>query len=307
MEEQWRMPGNNSGNSLSRNGFAEFHPRNPRNSLYPDQTHDLESLFSSLSLQGDRFSTPPSLRVPPVNSAVGNLLDDEFLMGFRAQESLNNAAQLQGLIRAQNGIDGAHQNLNVGPGLLNLPGAGIRAQPWFFPEPCSEDDYLRLNYEVANYNGGYPFADPFLPNTAPLIPREPIGQFPLLSYNYTNNYLGRNLNFGSPNYWGTSNSKFKYSQSAYELRGKVVHLAKDQQGSKLLQARLERGNIEEIRNVLSELIDSVGDLMKSQPGSYVIQKLFVVCNEEQRTTIIQAIVRNTHQFIGICFSQHGYV
>ncbi|CAN4122598.1 unnamed protein product [Withania somnifera] len=90
-----------------------------------------------------------------------------------------------------------------------------------------------------------------------------------------------------------------------ELRGKMVALAKDQQGSKLVQAKLEKGSKEEIEGVLCELIDCVGDVMKNQSGSYVIQKLFAVCNEEQRTTIIQAITRNTHQFIGICFSQHG--
>ncbi|KAJ8541166.1 hypothetical protein K7X08_001982 [Anisodus acutangulus] len=288
---------NNSDNTPRRNGFTEFHPRNNR-PLYTDQP-SLESMFSGLSLQGDRINTP-SFGVPPV--------DNEILMGLRAQYS----AEWQGLIRA-------HQNLNVGPNpdirgdilprmMMNLPVA-LQAQQQQ-QQLYSEDDYLlRCNYDVADC--GYPF----LHTTLPLLPAEPTSQFqfppclndhrivPSLSdySSYMNNFVPRNLNFGAPN--------LKDNQSGLmgcnELRGKMVTYANDQQGSKMLQAKLEKGNKEEIENVLSEVIDYVGDLMKNQSGSYVIQKLFVVCNEEQRTTIIQAITRSTHQFIGICFSQHG--
>ncbi|MCD7462444.1 hypothetical protein HAX54_048548 [Datura stramonium] len=108
-----------------------------------------------------------------------------------------------------------------------------------------------------------------------IVHREPTGQFPILSvsnlvdYSYIDSLVPRNLNF---------------------------------RGHSLDNQELNRWNQ---YAQWWEMIDYVGDLMKNQSGSYVIQKLFVVCNEEQRTVIIQAITRNTHQFIGICFSPYG--
>ncbi|KAG5613012.1 hypothetical protein H5410_024293 [Solanum commersonii] len=298
-----RSPENNSGYQLHRNGFQEFHPRSLTNSGPP-----LESLFGNLRLDDEQVSLPSFGVPPPVNSTADGLYDDEILTGFRAQERLNNGADLQGLIRAQNAINGSHQNLTVGPNLLNQPqplplsAGGLRSQPWYYSEPSSpfiDNDYLRLNYELPDYNG-YSLGlggGAFLPNTAPLMNRELINQFPYMSYRYSNGFMPNNFRIGSP--------ISKYNQIGSELRGKMIALAKDQQGSKLLQSKLDKGNKEEIGGILSELIGCVSDLMKNQSGSYVIQKLFAVCNEEQRTSIIQAITRNTHQFIGICFSQHG--
>ncbi|XP_015158291.1 pumilio homolog 12-like [Solanum tuberosum] len=293
-----RSPENNSGYQLHRNGFQEFHPRSLTNSGPP-----LESLFGNLRLDDEQVPLPSFGVPPPVNSTADGLYDDEILTGFRAQERLNNGADLQGLIRAQNAINGAHQNLTVGPNLLNQPqplsAGGLRSQPWYYAEPSSpfiDNDYLRLNYELNGYSLGLG-GGAFLPNTAPLMNRELINQFPYMSYRYSNGFMPNNFRIGSP--------ISKYNQIGCELRGKMVALAKDQQGSKLLQSKLDKGNKEEIGGILSELIGCVSDLMKNQSGSYVIQKLFAVCNEEQRTSIIQAITRNTHQFIGICFSQHG--
>ncbi|MCD7453993.1 hypothetical protein HAX54_023136 [Datura stramonium] len=317
-ENTSETPENNSGSTTRRNGFMEFHPRSPRNSrpLYTDQA-SLESLFGGLSLQGGDRQHTLSFGVPQVDSTA-DLLDttDEFV---RAQKRYNNNAEFQGFIRSQNGINGAHQNLSVGPEIrgdlfMNLPVAYAAQQLCNPPEQfCSEDDRWRCNYEVANCNGYS--VGPFLPSTASLLHREPTGQFPILSvsnlvdYSYMNSLVPRNLNFGVPNLKDNQELNRWNQPSALmggnELRGKVVALAKDQHGSKMLQAKLEKGNNEEIETVLREMIDYVGDLMKNQSGSYVIQKLFVVCNEEQRTVIIQAITRNTHQFIGICFSQHG--
>ncbi|CAN4092624.1 unnamed protein product [Withania somnifera] len=286
---------NNSDTPRRRNGYIR----------------SLESVFSGLRLEGggDRVHTmpPPSFRVlPPVESQspAEEVLEngDEFLMRFRAQE-------IDGPY--QNGIHGAHQNLNVGHGpetrmMMNhlpvaLPPAPV--QPWCNGQDFyTEEDYMRLNYEVANYNGCT--YNPYLQNTVPVMHRELISQLPIVplyDHGYHNNYFPRNRNFGTPNAKNTQSGLM----GSNELRGNIVALAKDQQGSKLLQAKLEKGSEQEIETVFSELIDYVGDLLKNQPGSYVIQKLFAVCNEEQRTIIIQAITRNTHQFIGICFSQHG--
>ncbi|XP_060199361.1 pumilio homolog 15-like [Lycium barbarum] len=296
---------NNSVNPSHRNySFTEFHPRNNNNIHHTS----LESSFSRLSVNGDHhhLQQTPSFRTSSNNG-------DSLLMGrLRAQHS---ADYCQALIRAHQ--NGAHQNLNlVGPTHNNILPRMLNLQPWPQQQQLlysEDDDYLRCNYDVSN--SGFPH----LQTTSPLLPREPTAQFQILpclkDYNHfehlvSSNFVPRNLNFRGPNAkvnqeLASWNEQIDLMGSNSDLRGKVVNAAKDQHGSKMLQANLEKGNNEEIEIVLSEVVEYVGDLMKNQSGSYVIQKLFVVCNEEQRTTIIQAITRNSHQFIGICFSQHG--
>ncbi|XP_009795534.1 pumilio homolog 15-like [Nicotiana sylvestris] len=270
-------PENNADHPPRLNGYPELTPTN----VLP-----LASAFAGISLTGDQTRTPSFGIPPPAGSSIADFLDPtvDYLMGFSS-----NAELQQGLIRAHQN-NGAHQNLNVGPDIR----ADIlrRMHPWY-PQLYS-DECWRWNYDVANYNG--------------LHSKEPIPQFPILPcLNQNSSIISNGVSY---NYNCTVvPSNLKNNQSVLlgdnDLRGKVVALAKDQQGSKILQAKLEKGNKEEIEVVLSEVIDCVTDLLKNQSGSYVIQKLFVVCNEEQRTTIIQAITRTNLQFVNICFSQHG--
>nr|GMD94628.1 pumilio homolog 12-like [Ipomoea batatas] len=104
------------------------------------------------------------------------------------------------------------------------------------------------------------------------------------------------------------NNKDEIHQGALNLediRGKIVSLAKDQNGCRILQDNLVFFDNQGTEIVLSEVIEYVGDLMKNQSGSYLIQKLFSVCSEEQRTNIILAVTKKPFQLVAICLNPFG--
>lgn len=92
-------------------------------------------------------------------------------------------------------------------------------------------------------------------------------------------------------------------------RGRIVELAKDQHYSQVLQETMMviSGAEEEVSCIFLELIDHVIDLMLDTYGTYVIQKLVEICNEQQRTQIILKATQHYFHFFRICKSPHGYV
>ncbi|KVH99416.1 Armadillo-like helical, partial [Cynara cardunculus var. scolymus] len=93
-----------------------------------------------------------------------------------------------------------------------------------------------------------------------------------------------------------------------ELRGKIHSIAKDQNGCRLLQAKFENPTKEEIEMVLYEVLDSIKDLMKDQFGNYLIQKLIVVCNnDDQKLRILVSLSELPVEMILVCMNPHGYV
>ncbi|CAN1274346.1 Pumilio homolog 12 [Linum perenne] len=93
--------------------------------------------------------------------------------------------------------------------------------------------------------------------------------------------------------------------SLESLRGKILSLAQDQSGCRLLQRIIGTKKVEEIGYVFSELIDHIGQLMLDQLGNYVVQKLIEVCSDEQRTQILITLTRNEIQLQNICLSTCG--
>lgn len=206
-----------------------------------------------------------------------------------------------------------HQNLNVGParswpttaadsgagaGGRNL-GDAAAAQPWLWYGGGGGGEPLRLRSSEMFYHE----QDPFLLCKKPL-PGNPTLPFPNLNQNSAQSMDGsmpRNLSF--------LNNKDEIHQGALNLediRGKIVSLAKDQNGCRILQDNLVFFDNEGTEIVLSEVIEYVGDLMKNQSGSYLIQKLFSVCSEEQRTNIILAVTKKPFQLVAICLNPFGY-
>ncbi|KAL0352110.1 UNVERIFIED_CONTAM: Pumilio9 [Sesamum calycinum] len=94
--------------------------------------------------------------------------------------------------------------------------------------------------------------------------------------------------------------------SLENMRGRIVTLAKDQVWSGVLNLKLEEGvSEEEIEMVLPEVMEFLGDLMRNQFGSHFVQKLFVACNENQRTRIIMALTKFPFKLISICLNSYG--
>ncbi|KAG5543547.1 hypothetical protein RHGRI_016324 [Rhododendron griersonianum] len=99
---------------------------------------------------------------------------------------------------------------------------------------------------------------------------------------------------------------FVDSLSLGDLRGQIFYLSKNAYGSHLLKKLIMKDPKEdEIEMVLSDMINHVSKLMRDRYGNYVIQEIFKVCNEKQRTRIIASLTQSRSQFIKICHNQYG--
>ncbi|XVE66749.1 hypothetical protein DITRI_Ditri08aG0104600 [Diplodiscus trichospermus] len=94
----------------------------------------------------------------------------------------------------------------------------------------------------------------------------------------------------------------KYS-SLEELKGRVCSLAKDQHGCRFLQRQLDREK--NIEMIFMEVKDELHDLMVHQFANYLIQKLFEVGNQEQRTELLLVLVSYEQRFVDVCTDMHG--
>ncbi|XP_024972040.1 pumilio homolog 12-like [Cynara cardunculus var. scolymus] len=101
------------------------------------------------------------------------------------------------------------------------------------------------------------------------------------------------------------NHQFMSSWSLKELKGRIYALAKDQNGCRILQAMFERPTMEEVQMVLSEVVDSISDLMKDQFGNYLVQKLVVLCNNDQKLQILISLIKVPTNIILVCMNPHG--
>ncbi|KAF7140967.1 hypothetical protein RHSIM_Rhsim06G0058800 [Rhododendron simsii] len=99
---------------------------------------------------------------------------------------------------------------------------------------------------------------------------------------------------------------FVDSLSLGDLRGQIFYLSKNAYGSHLLKKLIMKDPKEdEIEMVLSDKINHVSKLMRDRYGNYVIQEIFKVCNEKQRTRIMASLTQSRSQFIKICHNQYG--
>ncbi|KAK1405650.1 Pumilio isogenyy domain family member 4 [Heracleum sosnowskyi] len=95
------------------------------------------------------------------------------------------------------------------------------------------------------------------------------------------------------------------SLSLNDIWGSIVTLAKDQHFSKILQKKFLDPSPQEVEMILSEILNSIDDLMKNQFGNNFVKKLIGSCNEDQRTMIILSVTKSVFQFISVCCNAHG--
>ncbi|XP_027148787.1 putative pumilio homolog 8, chloroplastic [Coffea eugenioides] len=305
-------------NSLPEAGFDHPPPQTPN--VFPcDQT--LESALSRLNLSSDIHHQTAPFQPPET--------DTEGSMGYFRSVGLNNVGFEQGGLmgfddyhtgggpggRQQQafGFGGAHRNPFSGPGIWDCGPAisgfsgGICREPW-----CGDEASCLLNVDLKNDNSQR-FCDhgnSFLQCKQSLSRGNQNGVSMENMDGLSNGFLSRNLSFLRPN---SQNNRQLYARiknqldglSLRDMRGRIVSFAKDQSGSKILQAKVDHANEGEIEMAISEILDHASDLMKNQSGSYFIQKLFVVCSEEQRTRIILAVTKNSFQLVDICLNPHG--
>ena len=97
------------------------------------------------------------------------------------------------------------------------------------------------------------------------------------------------------------------SWTVNDLRGKIMYLARDQEWSRYLLWRMELCTDEEKDVFFKELIDDVDKLMQHPFGNHVVQKLVEICNEQQRTQILELVTKTESQLVLMCLNSIGYV
>lgn len=92
-----------------------------------------------------------------------------------------------------------------------------------------------------------------------------------------------------------------------DLRGRFLSLAQDQYGCRFLERAIDEASREEIDMILMEVIGHVDELMLDPFANYVVQKLVVMCSEEQKNQIILTIIKDGFRLVNICLNARGYV
>jgi hypothetical protein len=78
--------------------------------------------------------------------------------------------------------------------------------------------------------------------------------------------------------------------SLYEqVRGRVAHLSKSNQGSRNLQDILNKCSPKEFEAIFAEILDSLLDLVRDQYANYMLQVIFQRCTEEQRVKLLRGL------------------
>lgn len=295
------IPSSNNGRSLSGYPLRRHNLPDLQNSFYPpipDQT--LEAAFSSLNLSPE----PPLYRACLDPNSVG-----EGLLPSDQQQSNNNVSLRS--LRFQDGQMGfgvGPRNPTVGPEgfLLRSPppaaAAALVRDSWLygddqiFASGLYGDDQSLVSgvYDFDYYLNLKKQLNSYYPNTQL--------QSPMQSLNRNTSNLSVDSHL--------LNNQLQLPQqfnflNLNDFKGRIVSLAKDQHWSRVLQAKFSDPTQEQIEMVLSEVIDYIGDLMNNQFGNYFVQKLIIVCNEEQMNRIIVSVTTN-FQLLSICLNPHGY-
>ncbi|KAH6776287.1 hypothetical protein C2S52_013848 [Perilla frutescens var. hirtella] len=266
---------------------------------YPDQS--IESAFSRLNLSSDvrlpsdatsSLSYPASIyggrvAASPVSIPSPMAFGGNQQASIWAQAQISNAS-INGPFR----FPGAHQELNVGPDFAGR-GPYLHAGDLnqLMQSNQRQDFYGDTdNLERCSLHG----KEPFSRNDRYIVPTVPFDR--------------KNRCFSSRNSLYADQRLHKHQQhlTPENMSGIVLSLAKDQVWSEILNLKLEEGLREdEIEMILLEVMDFFPDLFMNQFGSQFVQKLFAVCNEDQRSRFIIALTKSPYKLITICLNSFG--
>ncbi|KAI3465291.1 hypothetical protein Pfo_021954 [Paulownia fortunei] len=280
---------------------TENYPQSPLITNIHTSDQAIESAFSRLTLSPDfRFhaQTQSFLGLPATLDAVASAESVPLPMAFAEKQQALFWAQAQsnhGGVSGPFAFLGAHQKINVGPEAMGFLGRG---------------PYLHAgDHKLMNYHQRQDFCDATYDNYdySSLHGKEPFSitansHFPFLPSAQQSNFCS-----SSPSLYSNQHLyEWQQKLTPENMRGRIVSLAKDQVWSGVLNWKLEEGlSEEEIEMVLPEVMEFLGDLMRNQFGSQFVQKLFVACNEDQRTRIIMALTKFPFKLISVCLNSYG--
>lgn len=93
--------------------------------------------------------------------------------------------------------------------------------------------------------------------------------------------------------------------SLEDLKGKLVSESMDPYGCQFWHHKLQERKREDIRMIFSEVKDLICQLMLDNLGSYLLQKLYEVCDEEQMTQLVYSVTANVRLLMDVCMDSQG--
>ncbi|KAL2505861.1 Pumilio12 [Abeliophyllum distichum] len=299
----------NQPNHRGEHSFSQkSYPQIPLNVYFQTSDQAIESVFSRLTLSQDfhaQHETSSSVNLPLRLDGLEAAKPVPFSMGFgEKQENIGELQQALFWALAQGndgGVNGpfnleVQQNINEGQEMMGfgkcryLDGVGVDPLRLMEYQGHGVYDTFSKNHEYSFLHGKKPFS-----GTNPQCPN-------FLSLN--NNFK----NFSSRHSLRNNQHLDQWQQqlSIENLRGRIVSLAKDQIWSGILKLKLEEDlTLPGLEMVLSEVLEFLSDVITNQFGSHFMQKLFILCNVEQRTRIILTLTRSPFQLINICINSYG--
>mmetsp|Transcript_32043 Transcript_32043/g.61371 ORF Transcript_32043/g.61371 Transcript_32043/m.61371 type:complete len:623 (+) Transcript_32043:337-2205(+) len=84
--------------------------------------------------------------------------------------------------------------------------------------------------------------------------------------------------------------RYDDNTTLYQMRGRIVEIAKDRDGSKFIQRRLQVANFAEMEIAFDEALDDMEELWNDVYGNYILQGLLELGTDEMRDRIAEKIV-----------------
>lgn len=246
------------------------------------QNQTLEDVFARLSVS----ASSPFINPPPFDHLYGGF-------GFHPHQSSNIGQSPETILRFNN------------HGRNSLAGAGetLPQNPWVCGDHRDGSGSGSSGSWPGSYStfgaGGYSSSSDGFLDSEPLS-RQREFRTGFRSVSLSNGGGDESLRQGTPN-----GRRVHLANDL--LRGRILSMGKDQNGSRVLQDVMKKLGTEEFSFVFSELIGHVTELMLDPFGNYVVQKMVEMSSEEQRHRIILMVTEHNFQLVRTCLSQHGYI
>ncbi|TKV97722.1 hypothetical protein SEVIR_9G513900v4 [Setaria viridis] len=100
------------------------------------------------------------------------------------------------------------------------------------------------------------------------------------------------------------NSRTMRYENMVRVKEYIYFMAKDQYGCRYLQQKFDEGK-HHVDVIFEGIINHIADLMTNSFANYLVQKMLVVCDDEQRLRIIAVLTQDPVKLVAISQNMHG--